>query len=117
MLCCCRLAGLYDRSVNHNRVTPTVSDTVRALGGRRSYHSTAHTTGIVHPSCSANAAPLSGRQHASPSPYQPFWLLLHEPTQAFLLNEASSRIRVSGLVCKFVRGQGCCWDQALGSAR
>src|SRR5215212_9851090 len=102
MLCCCRLAGLYDRSVNHNRVTPTVSDTVRALGGRRSYHSTAHTTGIVHPSCSANAAPLSGRQHASPSPYQPFWLLLHEPTQAFLLNEASSRIRVSEL-----REDGC----------
>ena len=25
--------------------------------------------------------------------------------------------RLSGLVCKFVRGQGGCWDQALGSAR
>jgi putative transposase len=24
---------------------------------------------------------------------------------------------LSGLVCKFVRGQGRCWDQALGSAR
>lgn len=24
---------------------------------------------------------------------------------------------LSGRVCKFVRGQGGCWDQALGSAR
>jgi RNA polymerase sigma factor (sigma-70 family) len=27
------------------------------------------------------------------------------------------RSQLSGLVCKFVRGQGRCWDQALGSAR
>ena len=39
------------------------------------------------------------------------------PVDAIAPGEGAAGVELSGPVCKFVRGQGGCWDQALGSPR
>jgi hypothetical protein len=95
VLCGCGLAGRYD-PISESRSCNSNGFGCRQSGrGRRSHYSITHTRGMIHPSCSANAALLSGRQHANPSPYQPFWRPAARANRAFLLNGASSRIRAN----------------------